>query len=176
MRLSAETANLEFDTLNQTINSGDAIPLQVSQEVEWRTLLGDMYDRYNKFLIVFNSFGGYTGANMQYTGSGGSIQTLVWTCGITSDIQFLSNTVNGQVSNIAYFPTRFTLPAVNNYSLINSTVNNGIVFQKPYNSRSQLTVSVYAVRNGTQCILGVSGAGSSTYDYNFSFSIYGLSE
>jgi hypothetical protein len=174
MRLSAESANLEFDTLNQTINAGQSIPLQISQQVNWRTVLGDMYDKYDNFLIVFNSFGGWSGTNITYNGVAAS-NALVWTAGIVSDIQFLGNTVNGQLSSIAYFPTRFALPSGNGYSLINSTLNNGIVFQKPYNSTSQLTVSVYQVRNGTQCVLG-SSSGSHTYDYNFSFSIYGLSE
>lgn len=174
MRLSSESANLEFDTFNQTITAGQSIPLQISQQVNWRTVLGEMYDKYDNFLIVFNSYGGFTGTNVTYNGSAAS-NALVWTVGITSDIQFLGNTVNAQLSNIAYFPTRFNLPAGNGYSLVNSTVNNGIVFQKPYNSTSQLTVSVYQVRNGVQCLLGVS-TGSSTYDYNFSFSIYGLSE
>ncbi|MFY7886952.1 MAG: hypothetical protein ACOVOV_19120 [Dolichospermum sp.] len=174
MKLSAESANLEFDTFNQTINAGQSIPLQISQQVNWRTVLGDMYDKYDNFLIVFNSFGGFTGTNMTYNGSAAS-NTNVWTAGITSDIQFLGNTVNAQLSSIAYFPTRFALPSGNGYSLVNSTINNGIVFQKPYNSTSQINVSVYQVRNGTQCLLGVS-TGSSTYDYNFSFSIYGLSQ
>jgi hypothetical protein len=174
MRLSSESANLEFDTLNQTITAGQSIPLQISQQVNWRTVLGEMYDKYNNFLIVFNSFGGWTGANMTYNGSAAS-NALIWTVGMTSDIQFLGNTVNGQLSNIAYFPTRFNLPSANGYNLVNSPLNNGIVFQKPYNSTSQLNVSVYQIRNGIQCLLGVS-TGASTYDYNFSFSIYGLSE
>jgi hypothetical protein len=174
MRISSESANLEFDTFNQTITAGQSITLQISQAVNWRTVLGEMYDKYDNFLIIFNSFGGWTGTNMTYSGSAAS-NANVWTAGINSDIQFLGNTVNGQLSSIAYFPTRFPLPSANGYSLINSTLNNGIVFQKPYNSTSQLTVSVYQVRNGTPCVLGVS-TGSSTYDYNFSFSIYGLSE
>jgi hypothetical protein len=173
MRLSAETANLEFDTFSQTINVGETIPLEISQQVNWRTLLGDMYDKYNKFLIVFNSFGGWTGPNITYSLAG--TNALVWTCGIDSDIHFLSNSVNGQLSNIAYFPTRFTLPPANNYALINSTINNGVVFAKPYNSISELTVAIYLVRSGTPATISVA-SGSSTYDYNFSFTIYGLSE
>ncbi len=174
MRLSAESANLEFDTFNQTITAGQSVPLQISQQVNWRTVLGDLYDEYDKFLIVFNSYGGWTGANVTYNGSAAA-NALVWTVGMTSDVQFLGNTVNAQLSPIAYFPTRFNLPSANGYGLVNSTTNNGVVFKKPYNSTSQLNVSIYQIRNGTQCVLGVS-TGASTYDYNFSFSIYGLSE
>jgi hypothetical protein len=171
MKLSDETANLEFDTLPQTIVAGTTVPLQISQQVNWRTVLGDMYNKYDKFLMVFNSFGGFSGSSsMNYNGGGNN---LVWTIGITSDISFLSNTVNGQLSSIAYFPTRFTLP-INGFGLTNSSTTTGVVFQKPQNATSRLTIALYQIRGGAPCVIGTTV--NTTYDYNFSFTIFGLSD
>jgi hypothetical protein len=87
----------------------------------------------------------------------------------------LSNTVNGQPSSIGYFGLRFTLP-VNGYVSTNAPATGyGIVFELPPNESATINLTPYLVRNGTPAILGVVGA-SAAFDFNFNFSIYGLSE
>ena len=179
MRLSAESANLEIET-GQTVVLADVVyPFAVTNTVNLRTVLGDMYDKYNKFYIVFNSYGGFSGnVALSYTTAttNASGQTsFVWTLGMSGDLRFLSNAVNGQLSTIGYFPPRFTLP-VNGYSFLNAPQsNNGLVFQKPNNEIVQITLSPYQIRGGLPANLVCTGT-TSIYDFNFNFTIYGLSE
>jgi hypothetical protein len=175
MRLSGECANFEFETGQVSILANVTYPFVVSNTVNMRTVLGDMYDKYNKFYIVFNSLGGFSGnANLSYTTSGATSQNaLVWTLGMSGDLRFLSNTVNGQLSTIGYFPMRFTLP-VNGYNFLNGAITNGIVFEKPSNDIGTINISPYLIRGGAPANLVCTA--NTTYDFNFSFTIYGLSE
>jgi hypothetical protein len=100
---------------------------------------------------------------------------VVWTLGMYGDLRFLSNTVNGQPSSIGYFGLRFTLP-VAGFSTINAPATGyGIVFELPPNESVTINLTPYQVRNGTPAILGVVGQ-TGQFDFNFNFSIYGLSE
>jgi hypothetical protein len=177
MRLSAESANVEFDTGPIEIPISSTYPLFLTQQINMRTVLGDMLDKYNKFMMVFNGIASTSSAAMTY--SAGTVTTInntaAWTCGMSGDLQFVGNTVNGQLSNIAYFPTRFTL-AANGSNITNASCINGVVFLKPSNSIVTINVAPYLIRGGGAGSVVTSGANSVTYDVNFSFTIFGLSE
>lgn len=178
MKLSGETANVEFDTGVITIAASGTYPLFLTQTVNMRTMLGDMFDKYEKFLMVFNGIGATaTGGGLTYNAGTivGQGNSVTWTLGMFGDLQFISNSVNGQLSNIAYFPTRFTLP-VNGSTITNSSNNAGITFAKPKNDVVTLTMAPYLIRGGGAGI-AVSPAGNpTTIDVNFNFTVYGLSE
>lgn len=171
MRLSGETANLEFDSGNVSFLQNTPTSVDLTTTLNLRTALGDMYNKYNKFLMVLNSFGGFAGSVVTYTGQGSPVTATV---GITGDIPFLSNSLNGQISTVAYFPLRFILPN-NGYTSTNSTIQNGIVFQKPANEVATVTLTPYLVRGGAIALIN-SANSNSLYDFNYSFTIYGLSE
>jgi hypothetical protein len=174
MRLSAESANLEFDTFPVNFSVGTTYNVAFNGDVNWRTVLGDMYNKYDYFYIVFNSIGSFSSTNnMSY--SAGSITGITggaWSMAITGDLQFLSNSVNGQLTNVGIFPDLFSLP-VNGYVFLNSTINNGIIFRKPLNSTSRITIAPYFLVNNQPAVAVVS-TGSSQVDYNYSFVIYGM--
>lgn len=178
MKLSGESANVEFDTGIITIPASGTYPLFLTQAVNMRTILGDMFDKYEKFLIVFNSLGATsTGTGLTYsagtiTGQG---NTVTWTLGMFGDLQFISNSVNGQLSNIAYFPTRFTLPVVGSV-IANSSCTAGITFAKPKNDVVTLTMAPYLIRGGGAGIAVSPAGNSTTIDVNLNFTVYGLIE
>lgn len=176
MKLSGESANYEVETGSLNFNANELFPFIVTNTVNMRVLMGDMmFNKYKKFYIVFNSFGGFNSANTNtYTTLGaGSQNSLVWTLGMSGDLRFISNTVNGQPSNIGYFPMRFTLP-INGYGFLNSPLTNGVVFEKPANDTVTINISPYLIRNGT--IANYGGTTVGNIDFNFSFTIYGLEE
>lgn len=171
MRLSGETANLEFDSGNVVFPQNTPTSVAITASLNLRTALGDMYNKYNKFLMVLNSFGGFAGAVVTYTSQG---SPAIATIGISGDLPFISNSLNGQISSVAYFPLRFTLPS-NGYNSTNSTIQNGVVFQKPANDVAEVTITPYLVRGGAIALINCASA-NSIYDFNYSFTIYGLSE
>ena len=91
---------------------------------------------------------------------------------ITGDLQFLSNSGNGQLTNVGIFPDLFGLP-VNGNIFTNSTINNGIIFRKPLNSISRITIAPYFLLNN-QPPVAVLSSGSGQIDVNYSFVIYGM--
>jgi hypothetical protein len=181
MKLSGESANLEFDTGTLTIQATQSLELFIEQTINLRRSLGDMFDKYDEFLMVFNSIGSSansTTAN-SYTGGTSSNQnnTAIWTTGMSGDLQFRNNTINGSISSIAYFPPRYNLPVatVANGSniLLNFPVNNGIVFLKPSNDIVRIKIAPYLVRGGGIGSV-VAGAADLTFDANLSFTVFGL--
>jgi hypothetical protein len=174
MKLSGESANFEMDTGLITLGANETISLFRTQQVNMRTVLGEMMDKYEKFLIIFNSLGATTGtAGLTYTAGTitGQNQTAVWTLGL-SGLDFICNTVNGQLSNIGYFPTRFNLP-VNASLFENSRTYNGVMFVRPKNDVVTITAAPYLIRGGGAGI-AVAPAAGATVDFNLSFTIYGL--
>jgi hypothetical protein len=180
MKLSGECANFEIDSGNITLAADTSIPFVITNKVNMRSVLGDMYNKYKKFYIQLNSLSGFATSAVGYTAISPptvpSGQTgLVWTLGMSGDLRFLSNTVNGQPSSIGYFGLRFTLP-VNGYATTNAPATGyGIVFELPPNESVTINLTPYQVRGGTAAILGVVGV-TGIFDFNFNFSIYGLSE
>lgn len=174
MRLSAESANLEFDSFPVNFSVGTTYNVGFNGDVNWRTVLGDMYDKYDYFYIVFTSFGGFSSTN-NMTYSAGSITGITsgaWSMGITGDLQFLSNSGNGQLTNVGIFPDLFGLP-LNGNVFFNSTINNGIIFRKPSNSISRITIAPYFLLNNEPAVAVVS-TGSAQVDFNYGFNIYGM--
>jgi hypothetical protein len=174
MRLSAESANLEFDSFPVNFSAPTTYNVGFNGDVNWRTVLGDMYNKYDYFYIVFNSFGGFSSTNnMTYTaGSITGISTGAWQMAISGDIQFVSNSGNGQLTNVGIFPDLFPLPQNGNF-FTNSPNNNGIIFRKPLNSISRITIQPYFLLNN-QPAVAVLSSGSGQIDVNYSFVIYGM--
>ncbi len=174
MRLSAESANLEFDSLPVFFSAGTTYNVAFNDNVNWRTVLGDMYNKYDYFYIAFNSFGGFSSsANMTYNaGSITGISTGAWQMAISGDIQFVSNSGNGQLTNVGIFPDLFGLP-INGSTFLNSSINNGIIFRKPLNSTSRITIAPYFLLNNEPAV-AVLSTGSAQIDINYSFVIYGM--
>ena len=141
MKLSGECANFEIETGQVAIIANIVYPFVITNTVNMRTVLGDMYNKYNKFYIVFNSYAGFTGSNtisyttLNTTGTG----AFIWTLGMSGDLRFISNTVNGQITSVGYFPLRFTLP-INGYGFLNGTTTNGLVFERPNNETVTITL------------------------------------
>lgn len=175
MKLSGESANFEIDTGIITLGANETISLFRTQEVNMRTVLGEMIDKYEKFLIIFNSLGATTTGLSSYTAGTitGQNQTAVWTLGL-SGLDFICNTVNGQLSNVGYFPTRFTLP-LSGSSFENSRTYNGVMFVRPKNDIVTITAAPYLIRGGGAGV-AVASANGGTVDFNLSFTIYGLTD
>lgn len=181
MKLSGETANLEFDTGPLLVPATTTRDLFLTQTFNMRAALGDMFDKYDEFLMVFNSIGASATSASTNTYTGGVVtnqnQTAVWSTGIYGDLQFTNNTVNGQISNIAFFPPRFTLPvstvAASANVLFNFPINNGVTFLKPQNDFVTLTITPYLIRTGGAGSV-TAGATDLTIDINMSFTIFGL--
>lgn len=176
MRVSGEYANLELETGTIALVAGQEVSMTFTQSINLRVTLGDMYNNYNKFLIVFNGIGAFVQTIVSYSsGSTTNQQGLVWTLGMSGDIRFLNNTVNGNNSIIGYFPTRFSLPSgALSFLATNSTTNNGLTFHKPPNDIVTFTVAPYLIRGGAPAT--ILATATSSYDMNLGFSIYGLSE
>jgi hypothetical protein len=181
MKLSGETANLEFDTGALLVPATTSRSLFLTQTFNMRAALGDMFDKYDEFLIVFNSLGASTNSTSANSYTAGSVanqnQTAVWSTGISGDLQFTNNTINGQISNIAFFPPRYTLPvatvAASANVLFNFPINNGVTFLKPQNDFVTLTITPYLIRAGGAGSV-VAGATDLTIDINLSFTVFGL--
>lgn len=175
MRLSDETANLVFDTGQFTVQANSTYNnLFISQNVNMRTILGEMYYRYKKFYIVFNSINGFS-STVTYTAGTvtGITNSSCWLCGIDG-LDFVNNNVDGQMSTIAYFPVTFALPS-NGYSpLLLTSTKNGIVFNKPLNDNVYININPYFISNLNKAIIVTTALAA--VQYNLSFTIYGLVE
>ncbi len=173
MKQSFECANLEFD-----YNFSSAIAftqsLDYTRTLNLRLLLGDMYHKYDTFIIYFNSIGAWTTFTSYSAGTVGSLNsTAVWTLGF-SGLIWVNNSFNGSLNNsLAYFPDRFTLP-INGFLGYNSSIQSGLVFRKSSSEVVNITVSPYLIRSGFSG--SAVGTGAGQFDINMSFTIYGLYE
>lgn len=178
MRLSGECANFEIDTgLNVIVGAFTDQPIAYNVNVNMRQVLGDMFDRYDKFLMVFNSIGMWGGLTSYTTAATGTTlftNTAVWTLGV-SGLDWQNSTYNGTISNVAYFPNRFTMPITSNYTASNSSTSNGVVFRRPDNPFVTLSASPYLTRQGGPALANMTTTtGNNGWDINYSFTIYGL--
>lgn len=176
MKISGECANLDLDT---TSLSG-LVNLDLSSfsvDVDLRQVLGIMYDKYDKFMIIFNGAGGWTNAS-SYSSTSGTTNltaTTVWSLGM-SGLNWAFNSYNGTLSNVAFFPSKLTLPIAGYGNTNFPNFRNGIVFRKPTgNSKVTLKIVPYLTR-GSGTAIAVVASGTVQFDFNYSFSIYGLSE
>lgn len=173
MKLSGESANFELD--KGLVSSGLTIPFLINETIDLRIVLGDMYDKYDKYVIIFNSIGGWTNANSWATSLGASAinQTGSWSLGMEG-LPWNNSTSNSNMTSMALFPNKFNLPIVG-YGTQNATYSNGISFRKPANSIVTLTYAPYLTRTGGYAI-AVATSGVVSIDFNLSFTIYGLSD
>lgn len=65
MKQSAESANMVLES--NLITFQPNTPIQFTYNVDMKTVLGDMYDKYKYFKIVLNSTEGFGGAAYSYT-------------------------------------------------------------------------------------------------------------
>jgi hypothetical protein len=174
MRLSGESANLEFDTGNISFPINTTRDIFIFQQFNLRVALGSMYNRYNKFYIVFNSVASFLGATTTYTAGTvtGVTTSIAWLIGVTG-LDFINNSVDGVISKTALFPTTVSLAQNSNNNGGSAFTMNGVVFNKPSNDIQDITIQPYLVR-GLQPGKAVTTTPQSIGDYNFSFTVYGL--
>lgn len=171
MKLSGECANLDLDTGSRSSGTTTLEISSITIPVDMRQVLGDMYDKYEHFEIIFNGIGGWSNATSYSAGTiTGLTNTATWNLGMIG-LDWEASTYNGQLSNVAYFPNRFTLP-IGGYGSSNFSTNNGIMFRKPYSPYVTLNVTPYLTRGGGPATVVASA--TAQIDLNFSFSIYGL--
>ena len=176
MKLSGECANFEVDTgsVISTVayNNTD---MTYILNVDMRQVLGDLYHKYDKFIIVFNGISMWSSATGYTTSTvtTGITAGTVWTLGMTG-LNWVNNSFNGNINTIGYFPNRFTMPLGNAYASTNATSNNGICFRKPDNPFVSLSISPYLTRQGGIAL--ATGTLNTGWDINYSFSIFGLTE
>lgn len=174
MKLSDETANLVFDTGQFTVQANSTYNnLFISQNVNMRTILGEMYNRYKKFYIVFNSIISFGTSAVTYTAGTvtGITNSSCWLCGIDG-LDFVNNNVDGQISTVAYFPVTFGMSVNGNNAPIMTSTKNGIVFNKPLNDNVYININPYLISNLKKASLVTTAV--SFCQYNLSFTIYGL--
>jgi hypothetical protein len=175
MKLSGESANLEFDTGNLTITVGAPKDIFIFQQFNLRVALGDMYNRYKKFYMIFNSIGSFAGTTVTYTaGTLTNITSPVaWLIGV-SGLDFVNNSVDGILSKTALFPTAVSL-AQGAFNIGGqSQTMNGVVFNKPSNDIQDISIRPYLVR-GLRPGIAVASV-TNNCDFNFSFTVYGLED
>lgn len=174
MKLSGECANFEVDTGNVAYAAAFTnVDMTYNLNVDMKQVLGDLYNKYDKFMIVFNGISMWGGVTTYSTNNGitGLTASTVWTLGMTG-LNWINNSYNGNVNSIAYFPNRFTMPITNAYALTNSTSSNGICFRRPDNPYLTLSISPYLTRQGGIAYANNTAAGG--WDINYSFTIFGL--
>jgi len=174
MRLSGECANFEIDTGSVTYaNAFTNESMTYNVTIDLRVALGDMYDRYDIFLIVFNGISMYGNVTSYSTTTGvtGLNATAVWTLGM-SGLNWANNTFNGNLNPIAYFPNRYTMPITGAYTTTNAVSNNGICFRKTGSSVVNLSLVPYLTRQGGAGL--ANGNANGGWDINYNFTIFGL--
>lgn len=169
MKQSFECANLEFD-YNYASGSAFTQSMTYSTQIDLIQVLGPMYNKYDYFIIYFNSIGTWCAVTSYSAGTAVSLNaTAMWTLGV-SGLSWYNVNYNGNPNNLAFFPDRFTLP-INNYSGYNSGIQSGLVFRKS-NPIVNLSISPYLVRTGSSA--NAVNTANGGYDINLSFTIYGL--
>lgn len=172
MKQSFECANMEID--NSYISAiAFTKAMDYNATINLKAVMGEMYDKYDYFIIYYNSFGCWNAVTSYTAGAAvGLNATAMWTLGMKG-LNWMNSTYNGISNEIAYFPDRFTLP-INGYGGYNSSIQSGIVFRKPDNPFVNINIVPYLVRTGASC--NAVNTGNGGYDINYSFSIYGLYE
>lgn len=179
MKLSGESANLEFETGNINFLANTTRDIFIFQQINLRVALGSLYNRYNKFYMVFNSCASFLGATTTTTTySAGTVTGITtstaWLIGV-SGLDFINNTIDGVISKTALFPTTVSLAQNSNNNGGSDQTMNGVVFTKPSNDIQDISIQPYLVR-GLQPGKAVTTTTASIGDYNFSFTVYGLHE
>jgi hypothetical protein len=176
MRLSGESANLEFDTGLVLFLANTTRDIFVFQKFNLRVALGSMYNRYNKFYMVFNSVASFLGGGTTYSAGDvtGVTTPTAWLIGV-SGLDFINNSVDGVISKTAIFPTTISLAHNGKNNGGSAFTMNGVVFNKPSNDIQDISIQPYLVR-GLQHGKAVTGGAIQTGDYNLSFTVYGLED
>jgi len=173
MKISGECANMDLDI--GTLSGTPTIDLSsILFNVDLKRMMGDMYDKYDKFMIIFNNVGGWSNATSYSTATGtiGLTATALWSIGMTG-LDWISNSYNGQESTLAFFPNKVVLPVANYANNNFSNYGNGVCFRKPMNPNVVLNITPYLTRSGSSAI-AVVASGTVQIDLNYSFTIYGL--
>jgi len=182
MSKSKESATMILDTGYNTAVSGITINTEFTYEIDLRKVLGDMYDKYDRFAICLNSIINYARISSYATTppqptnptAGSSAVALIGMRGL----QWVSNSLNSDTGEIALFPNAFVLGggaptgdgAWGNGEFKNP---NCIMFNKPTNSNVSLVVGLYNPR-GQAMYRGGNSAGEVRLQLNYNFSIFGI--
>jgi hypothetical protein len=153
MDLSVNLANVLFTYNVSTPDAGIATS-EFSRTINLRNVIGPQaYDKSEFFEMSFNNYSASNFMETIFTNELGAISSVnIIKLGV-SGLPFVSNSLNGQVSNFALFPQVFQVAG--HPSAINSTfrANNfpyptqkSIKFRKPANPEVTLTFAFYTVR------------------------------
>lgn len=174
MKRSAETAHLFFD--NREAWSG-ASSSRSTFKVNFRDLLGNMYNKYSKFLIVLNSHSAFAPDWTNAAGTAVNVYArmsgLNWehsSYGILTAQTYQNNVMMRGNNEEAVFPQVFNL-ADNGVTTFNSSINTGLCFRKPTEEFTTLAILFRDIRSNKDGSSIPDGFG---YQYLMSFTIYGL--
>jgi hypothetical protein len=153
MELSANLANLIF-TYNVTTPNAGIATSEFSRTINLRNIIGSQeYDKSEFFEMSFNNYSASNFLETIFTNEIGALSSSNALKLGVSGLPFVSNSLNGQVSNFALFSQVFQ--ATGHPSALNSTFrgNNfpyprqrSIKFRKPANPEVTLTFAFYTVR------------------------------
>lgn len=183
MSKSLECATMIIDTGYNTVPlGGGSISSVYTFNVDLRQILGDMYDKYDFFGICLNSVVNYAKISSYNLippqapnptfGSNGS--ALVGMTGLN----WLHNTLNGIDSTLGLFPNAFQIggggaTGDGAWGTGEFKYANVIMFSKPNNPYTTLTVGLYSARNSAFIRYGNSSQ-DVRQQLNYNFSIFGI--
>jgi len=183
MSRSLECATMILDTGFNTVPVGSgSISSVYSFDVDFRKILGEMFDNYDVFAISLNSVINYakiSSYNMipaqtpnPTFGSNGSV--LVGMTGLN----WLHNTLNGIDLTLGLFPNAFQIggggaTSDGLWGVGEFKYANSILFAKPNNPYTTLTVGLYSPRNQAFVRYGNSSQ-DVRLQLNYNFSIFGI--
>jgi len=178
MSLSSESASVTFDSGYYDLPTGSSVQTVFSVPFDLRIALGDMYDRYNTFAICLNSISffaqltSYTSINTPLLGTFGS--SALVNCGMTG-LPWINYTTNGSLDNLALFPPTFRMGGSPAGAYEGNTFikSNCLLFRKPSNSQTTITVGCYVIRMQGALTVGHS-SNNVQYSANYNFSIFGV--
>jgi hypothetical protein len=170
-----------LDTGYLTSSIGASISTVRTLRVNLRQILGDMFDKYDTFLICLNSVVNYAQISSYNTipNVGSVSSTLPVKVGM-SGFHWVSSTLNGSSESLCFFPNSFVIGGASTasdggFGVGNFKNPNCIMFKKPPEPTVELTVGLYSARqNGF--VRGGNTSGESRIQLNYNFSIFGITE
>ncbi len=174
MSLSSESASVIFDSGYSELPLGSSIETVFSVNFDLRTSLGDMYDRYDTFAICLNSISFYTQLSSYSTINTPLVGTFganaMCNCGMTG-LPWINYSTNGNLDNLALFPPTFRLGV--GYEGNTFGKSNCLLFRKPSNSMTTITIGCYVIRMQGAVKVGNS-SNNVQYSGNYNLSIFGI--
>jgi hypothetical protein len=153
MDLSINLANLIF-TYDITTPGAGVATSEFSRTINLRDVIGrEEYDKSDYFEMTFNNYSASNFLGTIFTNELGALSSAnIVKLGI-SGLPFVNNSINGEISNFAFFPQVFQVTG--NETTLNQTfrannfsypINRPIKFRKPSNPEVTLNFAFYLMR------------------------------